>query len=226
MSIFNYESKFTQTLMYIADLAILNILYVVCSIPLFTMGAAQTGLLSGIRVLTDPEDDSSPAMAFFKGFANGFGKVTIAWGLLALVIAALIYFGYIAVALGSPLWPIAIALGITAWFQSAIPALHSRFYCTAIQLIRNAFLFNLAHPLRTLGAAALLWLPFILFMSKWSYYFMALGVLWVALYYSIAALFAQSLLKKPLNNLVKRFKEPDAEQAQEESQEEVATIEE
>lgn len=228
MPIFNYESKFMQTLLFLADLMILNVLYVICSIPIFTIGAAQAGLHTAVRVMTDPEDDSSVAKAFFKGFAGGFGKVTLAWGLVGLVVVALIYFGYIAIAFGSPIWPIGIALGLVAWFQSSIPPLHSRFDCTAIQLIRNAFLFNLAHPLRSLGAAALLWLPFILFMSPLSFYVMAFGMIWVVLYYSVAVLFGSALLKKPLNKLVEQFngeQEAAAEEAIEAAEEIAADAE-
>ena len=226
MSIFNYESKFMQTLQFLADLMILNVLYVLCCAPIFTIGAAQAGLHKAIRVMTDPEDDSSIAKAFFKGFIGGFGKVTLAWGAFTLVIAALIYFGYIAIAFGSPVWPIGVALAIVAWFQTGVPALHCWFDCTAIQLIRNALFFTLAHPLRTLGAAALLWFPLILFMSPWNFYFMAAAMLWVALYYSVAILFGQSLLKKPLNKLAKRFQEPAEEETVEENAEQVAAIEE
>ena len=227
MHIFNYESKFTQTLMYVADLAILNLLYVICCLPIFTMGAAQAGLYAGIRVLTDPEDDSSIAAAFFKGFANGFLKITLGWGMMALVLALVAFFGYWAILNGSPLWPIGIALAILAWFQAMIPPLHCWFDCSAIQLVRNAWRFSLAHPLRSLGAAALLWFPFILFMSQWSFYFMALGMLWLTLYYSVATLFSVSLLKKPLNNLAKRFREPEVQKEnEEEPKEEMAAIEE
>ena len=209
MPVFNYESKFMQTLLFLADLMILNVLYVICCIPIFTIGAAQAGLHTAIKVLTNPEDESSVAKAFFKGFANGFGKVTIAWGLLGLVIVALVYFGYIAIAAGSPLWPIGVALGIVAWFQSTIPALHCWFDCTPIQLIRNAWFFTLAHPLRTLGAAALLWLPFVLFVSPLTFYFLAAGPLWFVLYYSVAVLFGATFLKKPLKKLADRFGKPE-----------------
>ena len=65
MNIFDYNSKFNQLLMTVADIIILNVLYLVCCIPVFTIGAAQAGLFTGIRVLLDKEDDSSCAKAFF-----------------------------------------------------------------------------------------------------------------------------------------------------------------
>ena len=226
MSIFNYESKLMQALMHIADLAILNILYVICCIPIFTMGAAQAGLYAGTRVLSDPEDDRSPAKTFFKGFINGFGKITLAWGALGLVLLAVAFFGYWAILNGSPLWPVGIALAIVAWFQAMIPPLHCWFECTPKQLIGNCWRFCLAHPLRSLGAAALLWFPFVMFMSQWSFYFMALGMLWLTLYYSIATMFSVSLLKKPMNNLAKRVTTPAEEETAQKEAEDTAAIEE
>lgn len=226
MSIFNYESKLMQTLMHIADLAILNILYVICCIPIFTMGAAQAGLYAGTRVLSDPEDDRSPAKTFFKGFINGFGKITLAWGALGLVLLAVAFFGYWAILNGSPIWPIGIALAIVAWFQAMIPPLHCWFDCTPKQLLGNCWRFSLAHPLRSLGAAALLWFPFVMFMSQWSFYFMALGMLWLTLYYSVATMFSVAMLKKPLNNLAKRITTPAEEETAQEEAEDSAVIEE
>ena len=208
MSLFNYESKFMQVLLHLADLMILNVLYIICSIPIFTMGAAQAGLHSAVRVMTDPEDDTGVSKAFFKGFAGGFGKVTLAWCLVGVLSVALIYLGVAAIQLGSPGWPIYLGLFLVCWVQSGIPAMHSWFDCTAMQLIRNACLFNLAHPLRTLGAAVLFSLP--LFMALcFTYYFMWLAPIWLLLYSSTAILFAESLLKKPLQKLAKQFSPPE-----------------
>ena len=216
MPIFNYESKFMQALLHLSDLMILNVLYVLCSIPIFTMGAAQAGLHTAVRVMTDPEDDSSIAKAFFKGFIGGFGKVTLAWCLVGVLTAALIYFGVASIQLGSPALPIYIALFLVCWVQSSIPAIHSWFDCTATQLIRNACLFNLAHPLRSLGAAALVSLPLFVALC-FTYFFMWLAPIWLLLYFSVAVLFSELLLKKPLTHLVNRFKESAAEQTQEET---------
>ena len=68
MNFFSYESKPMQILMYIADLVILNVLFVLCSIPIFTIGASHAALYSAIRTLQDPEDDTSVTKAFFAWF--------------------------------------------------------------------------------------------------------------------------------------------------------------
>lgn len=204
MNLFSYESKPMQILMFLGDLIILNVLYIICSIPIFTIGAAQAGLYTALRVLTDPEDDSSPAAALFRGFKNGFGAVTVAWGLLELLIVVTAFFGFWGYYNGLPIWIAIVAVSVVALLQSMIPLFHSQFSCTAMQLIRNAFLMSMLHPLRTLGVAVLICLPVVL--ALWSpYFFMSSGVLWVAIYYSGACLFAATFMKKPFASLIKRF---------------------
>ena len=224
MNIFSYESKFMQALMFIGDLIILNVIYIICSIPIFTIGAAQAGLYTALRVLTDPEDDSSPAAAFFRGFKNGFGTITIAWGLLGLLMVVTAFFGWWGYLNGLPGWIAIAAVCVIALFQSMIPLFHSQFSCTAMQLIRNAFLMVLPHPLRSLGVAVLICLP--VFLLLWDpFFFMSSGVLWVAIYYSGACLFAGTFMKKPFASLIKRVN-GTTEEAKETAEEEPAAIEE
>jgi hypothetical protein len=83
--LFSCDSKFMQILHTISDHILLNLLFIICCIPVVTIGAAQAGLYSGIRVLRDEEDDSSCFRAFWKGFGIGFGKITFVWLGTALI---------------------------------------------------------------------------------------------------------------------------------------------
>ena len=203
-NLFSYESKPMQILMFLGDLMILNFWYLICCIPLFTIGAAQAGLYTALRVLQDPEDDSSPTKAFFRGFSGGFKTITIAWGLLTVVFLAVCATALLAAANGLPLWLCAISVFVCALFQTLVPAFHSRFGCTSTQLIRNVWFLAFAHPLRSLGVTALIWLPVVVF-SVDLYRFMALTPLWGTIYYSSALLFSNMFLKKPFNTLVDHF---------------------
>ena len=42
--LFSYDSKLMQTLTFVGDLIILNLLYLLCCVPVFTIGAAQAVL--------------------------------------------------------------------------------------------------------------------------------------------------------------------------------------
>lgn len=211
MNIFHYESKPMQILMYIGDLIILNVLYLLCSLPLITMGAAQAGLYSGVKVLQDKEDDSSPAKAFFKGFANGFGTVTIAWGLLSVALVGITVASYLTAynnaavtGIQIPVWVFAIPIIVVALFQTLVPVFHSRFSCTPINLIRNCWFLLVGHPLRSLGVVLLMWLPVIVFLAD-AYLFMSIMPVWLTLYFSTAAAFGSNFMKKPFDTLITYF---------------------
>lgn len=218
MKLFAYDSKPMQILAFLGDLMILNFLYLICCIPIFTIGAAQAGLFTGLRILSDPEDDSSAAAAFFRGFKNGFGKITAAWGIATLVLLAVAYASVSSVLYGAPLWIAVLAIFVVAIFHSLIAPFHSRFDCTVLQLLRNTWFMVIAHPLRSLLTTVLIWIPVALFLLN-TYIFMSLTPLWITIYYSGACLFAYSALKKPFNTLIDNFNEThnaSPEEAQEE----------
>lgn len=208
---FSYESKPMQILMFLGDLIILNIIYLVCCIPIFTIGAAQSGMFTACKVLLDKEDDSSPYAAFWRGFTGGFGTVTLAWGIMTLVLAVVIYGAITAAMLGAPVWLVVIAVALCAIFQTLVPPFHSRFGCTWWQLIRNTWFLFFAHPLRTVAAVAAIWIPFgylsVCLYTGQVYDFMALTPIWGTLYFSTAFCFASSFLKKPFKVLTEHFNE-------------------
>ncbi len=228
-SIFNYESKFMQILLTLADMIILNILFVLCSLPIVTIGAAQAGLFSGIRQLMNKEDDRSPIPFFFKGFASGFWKVTllhvfflVIMALLGLNTAAVLVYHYTGAT--APVWMCIAALCICAVYHSLMTVFHASFGCTIRQLLRNIFFVSLAHLLRAIVSAVLIWLP--LFIAAIDLYsFMKLFLIWALLYYGIAFLFVYSIWKKPFNRLKENFLE--AQKAQEaEAVQEIETAQE
>lgn len=204
-NLFSYENPIMQALMKVGDLIILNFLFLLCSIPLFTIGAAWSGLYTAMKVMRDPEDDSSLVSAFFRGFKNGFRTVTLAWGVIAVILVLVSLACAYAAGFGLSTWICILPVAILAWYIAQVPAFHSRFGCTAWQLIRNVWFLIIAHPLRTLGVAILTWLPLVLFLSKYAFAFFALVPIWCTLYFSTAAAFSYGFLKKPFEVLIEHF---------------------
>lgn len=205
--LFSYDSKLMQILNFVGDLIILNVLYLLCCIPIFTIGAAQAGLHTGVKVLLDKEDDSSPAGAFFKGFTSGFLKVTGAWGIMTLILAVAVYGTVTAKLLGAPIWAVLPATILCAVFQTLVPIFHARFDCTVWQLIKNPWFLLFAHPLRSLGSVAIVWAPVILFFFLELYDFMSLTPIWLTLFFSTAFCMVSFLMKKPMATLINHFNE-------------------
>lgn len=209
--LFSYESKPMQILMFLGDIIILNVIYLLFCAPLFTIGAAQSGMFTACKVLLDKEDDSSPYAAFWRGFTRGFGTVTLSWGLMTLVLLITAYGAITAGMLGAPVWLVFIAVVVCAIFQTLIPAFHSRFGCTWWQLIRNSWFLLFAHPIRSVATTVAVWLPMgylcICFYNGHIYDFMALTPIWGALYFGTAFCFASSFLRKPFGVLTQHFNE-------------------
>lgn len=204
-NLFSYENKFMQVLMTVGDLIILNVLFLLCSIPIVTIGAAQAGLYTGVRVITDKEDDSSPAAGFFRGFRSGFFKITLVWIPFMFLIAASLWAFF-----GAPNTVVkiiaAIGFCIVAIYEMLVVMFHARFDCTPFQLLKNATLLLLAHPLRVIPAAFLCWLT-VLVMLYDPYTFMAMGVMVLTLFISLSYLLSYALLHKPFQELVKMANE-------------------
>ena len=92
-NMFNTDSGFSRFMNRIADLFILNILWIFCSLPIVTIGAATTALYSiNLKILNKEEE--SLIKTFFKAFKENFKKSTIIW-LFILIISIVLGFNLI-----------------------------------------------------------------------------------------------------------------------------------
>lgn len=209
MGIFNYESKFMQFMLLVADYMILNAVYLLCCIPIFTIGAAQAGLYAGIKTLLDKDDGTPCLRSFFKGFRTGFGTVTVVWTIFTVIIVGLVWccflvMGYEFAGFEPQLWMIYVAIAICVIYQSNIPLFHANFGCTKMQLIRNVFFTTLAHPIRSIGVAAFVWFPVFVFAAMFPL-FLQLTPIWFVAYYSCAFLLNALIMAKPYHTLTENF---------------------
>lgn len=210
-SIFSHDSKFAQVLSFIADLIVANLLFIVCCLPVITIGAAQAGLHTAMRRLEDPLDDRSCLKAFFEGFKSGFFKISLVSTCFLLLEVIALYTTMMAFEYEDSgmfaHWAIPLAaLIILMLVHGLITPFHSQFNCTPMNLIRNSAVLLVTHPLRSVAVSALTWAPAILFAANLEW-FAKLGALFFSVYYSIAFLFAVVLLKKPFKMLMNEMEE-------------------
>ncbi|HIU76348.1 MAG TPA: YesL family protein [Candidatus Pelethocola excrementipullorum] len=88
MNLFSLDSPLMRALNLIADLVILHLLWVLCSIPIFTMGASTTALYYACmkRVRTK---EGYITRNFFHSFKENFRQSTIVW--LVLLVIGFLY---------------------------------------------------------------------------------------------------------------------------------------
>ena len=81
MKFFSYESRFSQLLLKLCYSCMLNLMWFVCSIPIFTVGASTTALYyASLKVVRD--EDSHVAAMFFRSFRQNFRQATVIWLIL------------------------------------------------------------------------------------------------------------------------------------------------
>lgn len=219
-NMFSYDSKLMSVLSFIGDLFILNVLYLLCSVPVFTIGAAQAGLHTAVRVLQDPMDGRSPVKAFFRGFKAGFGRITLAW-LLFFVFDIILYFTLymtftyadtgLLIHWGVPLVGVCISLV----YQTVLGLFHSQFSCTFPQLLRNCALMCVWHPLASVLSGVLMCAPMIMFLLIPAI-FVQITPLFLTVYFSLAALLIYLLTQKAFKALIDNFNNPEDPEAKEE----------
>ena len=83
-SFFNMDSPIMRFLSRVCDLIILNLLTIVCCIPVFTAGASITALFSVTLKMVKGEE-SYIVRGFFKGFKENFKQSTIIWLIIAVL---------------------------------------------------------------------------------------------------------------------------------------------
>lgn len=92
-AIFNLDSPFMQALSKIADLMLLNVLTLVCCIPVVTAGASLTAMHYVVLKMVRGEE-CYLVRNFFKSFKKNFRQATIIW-LLLLLTLFVIYVDYL-----------------------------------------------------------------------------------------------------------------------------------
>lgn len=145
------DNPFMQALSVAADLLALNILTLLCCLPVVTAGAGITAM-NDLLVHLTRQEESYIAQGFFRSFKENFKQSTILW-LIFLVAGFLIYFDYHAAAVYAPMlrYPIAaigvlvLAIGMYAF------ALLSRYENTLTGTLKNAVSLAIAYFPRTLG---------------------------------------------------------------------------
>ena len=78
---FDPDGSIMRALSRIADVAILNILWLICCLPVVTAGAATTALVSVTLKMTD-DNEGYIFRSYIKAFKRNFKQSTLVWLIL------------------------------------------------------------------------------------------------------------------------------------------------
>ena len=85
MNIFSSDGWFARVFGTIGDIIVVNILFIICSIPIFTIGASMSAMYYTLLKKQRTGECGGIVKTFFKGFKDNFKQSTIAWILFLLI---------------------------------------------------------------------------------------------------------------------------------------------
>lgn len=174
----------------------MNLLFLACCLPIVTIGQAWCALLSAIRYEIRGEKWFE---GFKKGFKTRFWRGTVSWCVMLLVDA---YFiremnyawvnEYVA-----PMVASSFVFALCAMVTTSLLALNVYIPTPIGDWLHNAVNMVFKAPVQLLCAAVLFWLPVLMFMMIPEIFFL-LAMVFIAVYYMLAALGITMVLKQPL----------------------------
>lgn len=181
----------------LTNLVALNLLWLICCIPVFTAGAATSALYETVFLYHNKEDDAV-LRPFFRAFGRNFKQSTLLFlpllAALGLVVFDIVYL----VSHGKGTAVLFLLMLITLFLLGALVHLFpliARFDMNGKALLRTAFSLTMLHIPSTLTVIALTALPVFLLLFLPSL-FLRLGVAWAGIWFAaIAYFFGKFLLK-------------------------------
>lgn len=167
---FNMDNKFFAVMGRVADLIILNVVFLICCLPIVTIGASLTAL-HYVTLKMARNEESYIVRSFFKSFKQNFKQATII-NLIMLVIGAILYVdlnivNYFSKPVSQILYVLFIAFGIIYLivFLYIYPVL-AKFYNSIKNTFRNAFLMSIRHLPYTILMALITLAPASVFLIQ------------------------------------------------------------
>ena len=156
MKIFSLESPIVQKLSFFFDFMMINMIYILCCVPIVTIGAATAALHKVAQAIVY-DTDNGIFKTFFRAFRENFKRGTAVWLVLLLAAGICGLDLYFANQMDSNAARVIALLGMVAVAMTAVSVfiLVARFENTWGNHLKNALLLSLSHAPRALLALAL-----------------------------------------------------------------------
>lgn len=198
------KSKIFGFLEFMAHIAGLNLLFLLCCLPVVTIGTSLTALYAGLRSMVKKE----PCFrAFWSTFRKSFLRATLAWIILLplniFFISNVVFNCYYLEQGSVPALIVSILFAaLLLSITTTVFLFYSRFEATLLQLLRYGVSLCFTHPLRCLSIALFTWAPFLLFFLAAPVFFL-LGMVWLFFYFAFVSTAAIWLMNPPFRSFAR-----------------------
>lgn len=212
-SILSYDSKLMVMLGHLADIMMLNLVFLVSCLPVITIGAAFTAMHSASRAVAEQR-------AWFKGywrtFAGSFLRSTLAYVIMLIPTGGAVWAAIVCWNNKQTLpnyMPAFICACIAVVVLMSVAQMcllfYSRFEVGVGRLVKNGFLMVLAYPIRSLLIGVASWAPIWMFFLEQNTFSMLTPV-WLLLYSATVSSVSVWLMKRPFETLIRDMEELEA----------------
>ncbi|MDO4295732.1 MAG: DUF624 domain-containing protein [bacterium] len=183
--LFNLDNPLWRFMGKLADLMLLNLLWILCSIPIVTMGASTTAVYYVTLKLVKDEEGYT-ARSFFKSFKENFKQSTIMWLIILVVcvilgvdlrlyISAMGSGGNVQRAMAILFFSLAVIFGLTVMY---VFPLQAKFINPIKRTFINAFFMSIRHLPYTLLMIVITVFYFgcVLFIPQMSLFVIVFGI--------------------------------------------------
>lgn len=201
MKLLDPDSPIMSFLARVADLVILNVLWLLCCLPVVTAGASTTAMYHVVRHLQE-ESISSVTRDFFRSFKSDFRQATPVYLLLLIPTAAVVMNAWILSAQSSDVVPVYVraiwmvsALMLTFVVSFVYPVM-AYFDDTVWKTLRTAAVLAVAKLPRTVLISAINLLPIIMLFVSLPF-FLRSSIFWLLIGGSLTA-YLNMLILRPV----------------------------
>ena len=206
MKLFDPDSPIMSFLARVADLVILNVLWLLCCLPVVTAGASTTAMYHVARHLQE-ESTSSVTRDFFRSFKSDFRQATPVYLLLLIPTAAVVMNAWILSAQSSDVVPVYVraiwmvsALMLTFVVSFVYPVM-AYFDDTVWKTLRTAAVLAVAKLPRTVLISAITLLPIIMLFVSLPF-FLRSSIFWLLIGSSLTAYLNMLILRPVFKKII------------------------
>lgn len=186
--LFNLNSRVMQGLAMVTNLVALNILWLLCCIPIFTAGAATTALYHTIFQFHTQQDDAV-LRPFFRAFRANFKQATLFWLATLLLVCFVAFDVYYLITYGRGtafLFLLIVLAVVLLGMQVHLFPLIARFDMTGGALVRTSASLVALHLPATLLVLVMNFVPVAVFVYD-PMLFLRSGILWLGVWFALVA---------------------------------------
>ena len=211
--ILSYDSKLMVMLGHLADIMLLNLVFLLSCLPVVTIGAAFTAMYSASRASAE---DRPWFKANLRAFKSSFLRSTLAYLIMLIPIGGAVWAAVVCWVNRETLpnyMPAFICACIGAALLICMMQMcllfYSRFEVGLGRLLKNGVFLVLGYLVRSVLIGIGGWLPVLMFFVT-PYTFQQLTPVWVLLYFSTVSAVSVWLMKRPFESMIQDMEDMEA----------------